>query len=38
MRPGLPDGYSCQGVRIRGPSSVTAIVNSKCAVIESSAE
>ena len=30
--------YSCQGVRIRGPSAVTATVNSKWAASESSAE
>jgi hypothetical protein len=29
---------SCQGVRIRGPSAVTAMVNSKWAVVEPSWE
>src|SRR5881227_2697760 len=29
---------SCQGVRIRGPSAVTATVNSKCAASEPSCE
>src|SRR3954452_1413168 len=29
---------SCQGVRIRGPSAVTAIVNSKCAASDPSCE
>lgn len=29
---------SCQGVRTRGPSAVTAIVNSKCAAREPSCE
>ena len=29
---------SCQGVRMRGPSAVTAIVNSKCAATDPSCE
>ena len=29
---------SCQGVRIRGPADVTAMVNSKCAVSDPSCE
>jgi hypothetical protein len=33
-----PPEASCQGVRIRGPSAVTAIVNSKCAAREPSWE
>jgi len=33
-----PPLASCQGVRIRGPSAVTAIVNSKCAASEPSWE
>src|SRR3954462_479040 len=43
IRPGgAPGGYatpfSCHGVRTRGPSGVTAIVNSKCAASEPSCE
>ena len=39
--PPLAGGYSgcsCQGVRMRGPSAVTATVNSKWAASESSSE
>ena len=38
VRGARSDYSSCQGVRMRGPSSVTATVNSKWAASEPSAE